>query len=178
MTPPTITPADPGRRLRAFLLDRLVLTSLDSVGVAAAYTWFLRDGRVLPGLAVVAGTVLVVGATSAVVLGRWGVSVGKAAVGLRVLSPDGGRPIGVRPALLRWALLGLATLPTLGLGSAALAWTALVDPGGRRRGWHDVWSRSWVVEPMAAPDTAEDVAPPAPMVNLTTARMLPGATLQ
>lgn len=177
MTPPTITTADPGRRLRAFLLDRLVLASLDSVGVAAAYAWFLRDGRWVPGLAVVVGTVLLVGATSAAVLGRWGVSVGKAAVGLRVVTPDGGRPIGLVRALRRWALLGLATLPTFGLGAAGLAWTALVDPGGRRRAWHDVWSGSWVVEPTDTPEPVEVVAP-TPIVNLTTARMLPGTSLQ
>jgi uncharacterized RDD family membrane protein YckC len=177
MTPSTISSASPRLRLRAFLVDRLVVACLDSVGVAAAYAWFLRDGRWLPGIAVVLGTVLLVGAVSAVVLGLWGVSAGKAAVGLRVVSPDGGHPIGVARALRRWALLGLATLPTLGLGTAALAWTALVDPGGRRRGWHDLWSGSWVVELAAVPEPAElATASPMTMVNLTTARLLPGVT--
>jgi len=178
VTTSTLSTADTRRRFLAFLVDRLVLWSLDSVGVAAAYAWYLADGRWLPGTVVVIGTVLLVGGASAAVLGVWGVSAGKAALGLRVVASEGLRPIGVRRALARSALLGLATVPTLGLGAAALAWTALVDPGGRRRGWHDVLSGSWVVGAVNVPEARPQAVAPAPMVNLTTARMLPGPGLQ
>ena len=43
-------------------------------------------------------------------------------------------------------LLALSTLPTFGLGTATLAWTALEDPSRERRGWHDRKARSIVVE--------------------------------
>jgi hypothetical protein len=67
-------------------------------------------------------------------------------LGLRVLSADNARPIGVLKAMLRTFMLGLAGLPTLGFGAAALAWTAMVDPSGWRRGWHDLRTGSVVVD--------------------------------
>ena len=91
-------------------------------------------------------TVLVSPRWSTRLLGIWGVSAGKALLGLRVLSLDDGRPVGLPRALLRTVLLGLATLPTFGFGLAALAWTAITDPGGSRRGWHDLQQRSLVVD--------------------------------
>ena len=88
--------------------------------------------------------VLVVGGASAVLLGVAGVSPGKSLAGLRVVHHETGAPIGVGPALLRTLILGVAALPTFCLGVATLAWTAVMDAGGWRRGWHDHVSQpSW-----------------------------------
>lgn len=168
-----MTTSERDRRVCAFVIDRVVSWSLDAVVLAVAYEGFLRAGRWLPGLTVAALGVLAVSLGSVVVLGTWGVSAGKALVGLRVVSSYDGRPIGVRRAVLRTGLLGLATLPTLGLGVVALAWTALVDPAGRRRGWHDVWAGSVVVDlrPTQA-GARHEPGQPVGMVNLTTAALL------
>jgi uncharacterized RDD family membrane protein YckC len=170
-------PAGLERRFYAFVLDRLLIGSLYAAAAAGAYAWFLRDGRWLPGSAVIAGATLLLVLVSSAALGAWGVSPGKAAVGLRVLDVHDGRPIGVPRALLRTLILGMATLPTFGLGAAALARTALSDPGGGRRGWHDLRARSWVVDvrPPEEPP-AEAVEEPRPVVNLTAMRLAPPPT--
>jgi uncharacterized RDD family membrane protein YckC len=169
-----LVPAGLDRRFYAFVLDRLLLWSLYAAAAAAAYAWFLREERWLPGLAVFTGAVLLLSLASAVVLGLWGVSAGKAALGLRVLDVDDARPVGVPRALLRTLVLGVATLPTFGFGAAALAWTAVADPSGRRRGWHDLRARSRVVD--VRPPEAPEVEPadePRPVVNLTAMRLVP-----
>lgn len=171
---PGVAPAGLDRRFYAFVLDRLVLWSLYAAAAAGAYAWFLRDERWLPGVAVVAGAVLILWVASAVVLGRWGLSAGKAAVGLRVVDADDGRPVGPARALLRTLLLGVATLPTFGFGAAALAWTAVADPSGRRRGWHDLRVRTVVVERHPEEEAADEpVDEPRPVVNLTAMRLVP-----
>ena len=172
--PVALVAAGLDRRFYAFVIDRLLLWSLYAAAAAGAYAWFLRDERWLPGAGVVGGAVLLLLLASATVLGIWGVSPGKAALGLRVLDVQDGRPIGVPRALLRTAVLGVATLPTFGFGAAALAWTAVADPGGHRRGWHDLRARSVVVD-VRPPDESpvEAVEHPRPVVNLTAARLVP-----
>jgi hypothetical protein len=104
------------------------------------------------------------------VLGLRGTSVGRAALGLRVVDHQSGEPIGVGPALLRTLLLGAGTLPTFGFGTASLAWTALADPA--RRGWHDHVTGSVVVDvrpPVVDEEPVEER--PRHIVNLTTARL-------
>ena len=74
-------------------------------------------------------------------------------------------------------MLGLATLPTFGLGLATLAWTAVMDPGRQRRGWHDALARSVVVD--VRPAVPEEVAAesgPRQVVNLTAMRLVPAPT--
>jgi uncharacterized RDD family membrane protein YckC len=169
-----LVPAGLERRFYAFVLDRLLLWSLYAAATAGAYAWFLRDERWLPGVSVIAAVVLFLQLVSAVVLGGWGVSAGKAALGLRVLDDQDGRPIGVPRAVLRTLVLGVATLPTFGFGTAALAWTAVADGGGRRRGWHDLQARSRVVDvrPPVEPEVPALEAP-RPVVNLTAMRLVP-----
>jgi uncharacterized RDD family membrane protein YckC len=169
-----LVPAGLDRRFSAFVLDRLLLWSLYAAAGAGAYAWFFREDRWLPGAGVVVAAVLLLGLVSASTVGLWGVSAGKAAVGLRVLDAETGRPVGVPRALLRVLVLGVATLPTFGFGAAALAWTAVVDPSGRRRGWHDLRTRTVVLERRApdepGPETRDE---PHPVVNLTTMRLVP-----
>jgi hypothetical protein len=111
-----------------------------------------------------------------VLVGVFGLTPGKAMLGLRVLSAEDARPIGVLRAMLRAVVLGVATLPTAGFGVAALAWTAMVDPSGWRRGWHDLRSGSVVVDVRPLPVLDEpDEETPRPVVNLTAMRLVPAS---
>jgi hypothetical protein len=76
--------------------------------------------------------------------------------------------------VLRTLILGLAGLPTFGLGVATLAQTALMDPERQRRGWHDRISHAIVVDLRPAPDLEEVVLDrPHHIVNLTALRLAP-----
>jgi uncharacterized RDD family membrane protein YckC len=166
----------PDRRFYAFVVDRLLAWGLYAGAAWAAYTYLIQPGRTWAGVAVIAGVVLLVGVVTALAVGLWGVTPGKALVGLRVLSAEDARPIGVKLALLRTVVLGVATLPTVGFGAAALALTAMLDPSGWRRGWHDVRARSVVVDvrPMPVVEEAE-VEAPRQVVNLTAMRLVPAS---
>ena len=169
----TLPAADLDRRFYAFVLDRLIAWS-----VVAAVAWVAYRYLVTPGLGaalvVVAITLLVVGLAFAVVLGRVGTSPGKALLGLRVVDVATGVPVGVLPAIQRTLILGVATLPTFGLGVATLAWTAVTDPSRMRRGWHDRVTDAVVVDVRPAPEApAVTEQPPRQIVNLTAMRLVP-----
>jgi uncharacterized RDD family membrane protein YckC len=167
-------PAGPDRRFYAFLLDRLLAWGGYAAAAWAAYVLIDRD-HVVGGVAVIVAAVLLAWMLSSVALGLWGLTPGKAMLGLRVHGEDG-EPIGVPRALLRTLVLGAATLPTLGFGAAALAWTALADPSGDRRGWHDRRAGSVVVD--VRPPVVEHESPveqPRPVVNLTAMRLVPAS---
>jgi hypothetical protein len=167
-------PADLDRRFYAFAVDRLVAWTIDAVAAYLAWRYLVDDGRVVAGVAAVATVVVVVYAGFAVVLGLTGSSPGNALVGIRVLGVGTGAPIGAGPGLLRQLVLGLATLPTFGLGTATLAWTAAMDPSGRRHGWHDRVSGSEVLDVRPAAEEPEEVeAGPRHVVNLTAMRLVP-----
>jgi hypothetical protein len=80
----------------------------------------------------------------------------------------------VPAAVLRTLVLGVAALPTFGLGVATLAWTAVMDAGGRRRGAHDRLTGSVVVDvrPLPALEVEADERP-RQIVNLTAMRLMP-----
>jgi len=157
--------ADADRRFYAFVIDTLAVAGAMS---AAAYA--------AQAPAAVLGAVALVGVFGALLAGGFGVTPGKALLGLRVLSVEDARPIGFPRAALRTAILGMATLPTAGLGAAALARTALVDPSGWRRGWHDLRTGSVVVDVRTTPVLAvPPVEPPQTVVNLTAMRLVPAA---
>jgi uncharacterized RDD family membrane protein YckC len=164
------------RRFYAFVLDRLLAWGLYAGAAWAAYTLLIEPGRLWAGVAAIAGTVLLVCVLTACCVGLWGVTPGKGLVGLRILSAEDARPIGFGPALLRTLVLGAATLPTVGFGVAALAWTALVDPTGWRRGWHDLRTGSVVVDVRPLPVVEEgEQESPRPVVNLTAMRLVPAS---
>jgi uncharacterized RDD family membrane protein YckC len=167
-------PAGLDRRFYAFAVDRLAAWPLIGAGVYAAYRLFLVDGDVWPGVALIVGVVALVGLVFAVVLGTMGGSPGKAAMGLRLVSVEEGRPMGVGRALLRTMVVGTATLPTFGLGLASLAWTALMDPRRQRRGWHDHLTHSIVVDIRPVAEHPLELAEaPRQVVNLTAMRLAP-----
>ena len=64
----------------------------------------------------------------------------------------------------------------LGFGLAALAWTAVMDPSGWRRGWHDLRVGSVVVDSRPAPVVEEpEEEAPRQVVNLTAMRLVPAS---
>ena len=168
--------AGPDRRFYAFVLDRLLGWGLYAAAVYASYTLLIEPGRLWAGVAAIAGAVLLVGLVTSLLVGIYGLTPGKASLGLRVLSAEDARPTGLPRAMLRTFLLGAATLPTAGFGAAALAWTAMVDPSGWRRGWHDLRAGSVVVDvrPLPVVDEPDDEAP-RQVVNLTAMRLVPAS---
>jgi uncharacterized RDD family membrane protein YckC len=168
--------AGPDRRFYAFVVDRIIAWGIFGGEAYAAYISLIEPGRLWTGVTAIAGTVLLVGMITSLLVGLFGITPGKAMVGLRVLSVEDARPIGVLRAMLRTFLLGAATLPTVGFGAATLAWTAMVDPSGWRRGWHDLRAGSVVVDVRPVPAVEEpDEEAPRQVVNLTAMRLVPAS---
>jgi len=162
------------RRFYAFMVDRLIAWTVVAAACWAAYELFWRDDQLWAGIALVAGVVVAVWVAFAVALGVVGTTPGKAAVGVRAVHVEAGEAIGFGRALLRGLVLGLATLPTFGIGLATLAWTAVADPTRRRRGWHDNVARSIVVDLRPEPSAPEEAdSGPRHVVNLTAMRLVP-----
>ena len=113
-------------------------------------------------------------------LGLTGTSPGKAVTGLRVVHHGTGTPIGVGPALLRSLVLGVAGLPTFGIGLATLAWTAVEDRGRQRRGWHDHLTHTVVVDVRPVVEVADTAVDDGPrhIVNLTAMRLVPAPPVE
>lgn len=173
-SPPTgTTPAGLEPRLLAYAVDRALGWGL-AAGIAVLVWRFVAPDSFWVALATFAGVVVLLGLVTAVAVGVAGTSPGKAAFGLRVVRRSDGRPIGVGPALMRGVALGLGGLPTLGLGCATLAWTAVADPDGDRRAVHDRFGDAMVVDTRARPVVDEpEAATPQQVVNLTAMRLLP-----
>lgn len=170
----TYPPAELDRRFYAFAVDRLVAWGLYAAASYAAWRYLIEPGDVGAGIAAIVASVLVVGLCFSLLLGLVGTSPGKALVGLRLVEASSGSAIGVGRALLRTLVLGVAALPTFGLGVATLAWTAVMDRGRQRRGWHDYVSHAVVVDVRPAPVVDEVVAErPRQIVNLTAMRLVP-----
>jgi uncharacterized RDD family membrane protein YckC len=168
--------AEADRRFHAFAVDRLVAWSIDAA-VAVVVVRTLADDHLLLGIAVIAATVLAVGLVFAVLQGSTGRTPGKSLTGLRLVDTVTERPIGVRRAVLRGLVLGLAAVP-FGFGLAALAWTSLADRSRLRRGWHDRLVSSIVVDVRPEPvvETPADEGP-RHVVNLTAMRLAPAHRL-
>ncbi|QVI58310.1 RDD family protein [Nocardioides faecalis] len=172
--PVTFPSAELDRRFTAFLVDRALGWGI-AAGVAYL-VWAMLDDRVWVALLTFAGTTVLLGALLAVLVGTTGLTPGKALVGLRVVRRTTGRPIGVLAALGRGCVLGLAGLPTVGLGLATLAWTAAADPGRQRRGLHDRFGEAVVVDVRPVPVVEEEAGErPQQIVNLTAMRLVPVA---
>jgi hypothetical protein len=167
---PDASPGGLEPRLHAFAADRVV-----DLGVPLALGWVLAATGQGVGVVVAAvlGAVLVLLLALAGLLGARGTSPGLALTGLRLVRVGDLAPVGFGPALKRQAVLLLAGAPTFGIGWATLAWTAVSDPEGLRRGWHDRLADSLVVDPSPAP--VAEVAPELPqqIVNLTAMRLAP-----
>ncbi len=170
---PTYPVAELDRRFYAFALDRALAWGLYLLAAALGWWAWGRDGLLYTVL-LVCGLAVLVTLGSGVLVGTRGATPGKSLVGLRVVHHGSGTTIGAGPGLVRALVLGVATLPTLGFGLAALAWTALADGRGHRRGWHDHRAGSVVVDvrPVVVVDEVE-VEAPRHVVNLTAMRLVP-----
>jgi len=159
------------RRFYAFAIDRLIAWGIYAVAGWAA--WWL-SGDALASALVVVGVVLLVSLVWCMMVGLAGITPGKAALGLRLVNRETGGPIGLGRAIVRQLVLGVAALPVFGLGIGMLAWTAVMDGSGLRRGWHDQVAHSAVVDVRPpAPTSVEEAAPPRRIVNLTAMRLMP-----
>ncbi len=171
---PTFPAAELDRRFYAFMIDRLIAWPLEGLAVFAAYHYLLREGAVVAGVAVIVAGVLLVGFVFSALQGLQGFTPGKVLLGLRVVHLGTGTPIGIVAAMIRSLILGFSALPTFGLGLATLAWTAVMDRGRQRRGWHDHMTESIVVDVRPTPVEAVEVDHgPRHVVNLTAMRLVP-----
>ena len=138
---PTVEAGDRGAgpSVYAFAIDRVIAWAIFAAAGFAAWLIFFRNDNPLPGVGLIAGVVLVVWLVGTVLTGSGGKTPGKTALGLRVVSDDSGSAAApsASAASVRQALLGLCTIPTLGIGTATFAWVAAMDDRGRRQGWHD-----------------------------------------
>jgi uncharacterized RDD family membrane protein YckC len=153
--PPGITAELAGRwsRLGAAIIDAIVysiiswLISAPLVGAAAMYD---QDSKHL-------GARLGANAITAVVAviyftfqhGRWGQSLGKRALGIRVVRAADGGPIGYGTALWRVGFTYLISFVTCGLGGLLDALWILWD--GQKQTLHDKVAKTYVVK-AGAPD--------------------------
>jgi uncharacterized RDD family membrane protein YckC len=138
-----------GRRVGAFAIDLGIAYGIAAVLIAVAVPVVIGVGATGDpvGFAVAAGTAcLVVGGGllawwlvySAMQGGRG--SLGQRALGLQLQEVDSGDRIGFWRALWRNIVFGLAGSIVVGYFSP------LFDSGGRRQGWHDMASRSVVLD--------------------------------
>jgi uncharacterized RDD family membrane protein YckC len=173
-TVPSTPVADLDRRFYAFAIDRAIAWGIDAAAAVLIFQLLIEPGNVWAGVAAIAAVVVLVGVVFAVVLGLTGTSPGMGISAIQVVRESSGTPIGVRDALLRQLILGVAALPTLGLGVATLAWTAVMDADGRRRGWHDHVAHSVVVDVRpVVEELPEEESGPRHVVNLTALRLVP-----
>ncbi len=176
--PPAYPPAGLDRRFYAFALDRLAAWPVIALAGLLAWRSLISEGSVAAGVGLVLAVALAVGAVHTALLGTHGSTPGKGLLGLRVVDVGTGGPIGLGPAALRTLVLAGAGAPTFGLGVAALAQSAVLDPERQRRGWHDRLAGSLVVDLRPPPQPVE---PPVgdgetvatQLVNLTAMRLAP-----
>lgn len=168
---PSVAPGGLDRRFYALAVDAALL---GAVFVLAGLAW-MRLAESRPGLAggLAAGTAVLELVAYGIFQGIAGTSPGKAATRLRLVSAADRTPIGVPRSVLRSLIVFFAAVPTFGLGLATLAWTALADRSGQRRGWHDRVAGSVVLEtrPMVEAPVVPPPEPPRELVNLSMMRL-------
>ncbi len=173
---PVPVPAGLDRRFLAFATDRLVqLGPGVASGVVASEAGLSLGASIGVGV----GVLLLVWLVLVTLVAVRGTSPGKQLTGLAVVRVDRpGEPVGFGAALRRCVVLALPGILTGGFAWLALAWTALVDGSGMRRGWHDRVAGTAVVDARPATPVEVDVEvaqTPTGVVNLTTLRLVPAA---
>lgn len=161
-TPSRAVPAELGRRFAAYVIDS-VLFGIGTLIVLVVVGWLLVTAAVaaassyssystIIGLLNLVQLLVGLGAGLLLValLGR-GASPGMRMLGLRLQRLDGGAP-GFGTALGRQLLLGLSSIIIVGPLSP------LFDTSGRRQGWHDRATHTWVVDSRAG--SAAPAQPP------------------
>lgn len=170
--PPQLVLAGFGQRLAAFAIDVVIVGVLATGGVAAVWIGVVLQDRppILTG-AMAAATFGVVTCLPLVYetvgVGLYGCTPGKAALGLRVVGPDGTVPIGVGRGLVR-TLARMVSGMVLYIGYLMALWD------DERRTLHDIMADTRVVRVRASALHVEPQRPGAVAVQITA---LLGATV-
>ncbi|MDM7853761.1 RDD family protein [Cellulomonas alba] len=146
------------RRVGAFVVD-LVLAFAASGWVALVVR--PADGDALPVgvLAAAGGLGVVLAVVQWVLHGRRGWTFGRLLTDIRTVDAETRRPIGMGRVLVRGLVVAAGALACL-VGAFLVLASPLVDPTGRRRGWHDRAARDEVLDARALrPGAADDPAP-------------------
>jgi uncharacterized RDD family membrane protein YckC len=135
-------PGGTGRRVVARVIDVVLL----AVCALVLSELTVYDERNHVERAVIAGSAL---ACSMIyeILGIWryGMTVGKRAVGLRVAPTGDATEISLRRAILRCGLFYIAGASTCGAGALLVAISPAFDRSDEQRGWHDRLAHTVVV---------------------------------
>jgi len=176
-----IVSAAPPRRMLAFVLDVLVLLAVTAplwlvagdLGRAidnlfsdpGAAGHALRDALIPLVIGLGLGFVLLT--VQLIVGGVRGVTIGKAAFGLRAVSADTLLKPGIANMMLRGAIVWTPGVLLPVLGAVPFLASGLADPTGRGRGWHDRASGVWLVDVRAGLDPRDREALRAARRELT-----------
>jgi uncharacterized RDD family membrane protein YckC len=136
--------ASGGQRIAGALIDGLLTSMVVVIPLLFGFVEIEDMERQLP-TPLVLGLFLFGAIYTIVPTALWGQTLGKIAIGTRVVAEEDGSLPGWRRAALRWALPGVAgRLPFVGLWvSLAVMASLVVDP--RRRGLHDRFAGTIVV---------------------------------
>jgi uncharacterized RDD family membrane protein YckC len=128
-------------RMAAVLLDMIVQLSALAAVLTAALVLIAPDAAVAAGISVTAYALVVIGYSTAFETLSRGLTLGKMAFGLRVVSDDGG-PERFRQALVR-ALTGVIEIWSI-VGAPIGLFTSIVSTRGKRLG--DMFAGTYVIQ--------------------------------
>ncbi|WP_055493260.1 RDD family protein [Streptomyces sp. TP-A0356] len=157
--------ASMGRRLGARLIDGVVLSVVylvlsvagvaGSVGAAkncdpnaADYQTCINNasGNIVAAAGAVVGALAVCGLLYEwLMVGLVGATLGKMAVGLRVVKADTGQKPGLGSSFIRWIIPMVGSL-ACGIGQLLVYLSPFWDKSGRQQGWHDKAASTMVVQ--------------------------------
>lgn len=148
------SPAGMGKRLLARLIDGLLLLVVflalaipmgvfSAMSPSANSTAF--DGaRIGANLAFNAVALLLGAAYEIGLIGARGATIGKQAMGIKVINIETGAVPGFGPAALRWLIPAIGSF-FCGIGELLVYVSPFFDSSGRQLGWHDKVAKTQVV---------------------------------
>lgn len=156
-------PASLGKRLLARVIDLVTALVLGGGLLVGGLVGQYRADEPAVSAVTVVGAVLLVGHALVQwwLLGSRGYTLGRMLTGLRVLTADQGRPIGMLRAFVREAVVAATWLVPV-VGQVLLAASAARDRTDRRRGWQDraagdvVFDVNVGVDPVHVPPTPRE----------------------
>jgi uncharacterized RDD family membrane protein YckC len=128
-------------RMAAVLLDMIVQLSVLALVLVGTFLLITPDGAVAAGISVTAYALIVIGYSTVFETLSRGLTLGKMAFGLRVVSDDGG-PERFRQALVR-ALTGMIEIWSI-VGAPIGLFTSIVSSRGKRLG--DMFAGTYVIQ--------------------------------
>jgi len=157
--------ASMGRRFGARAIDAVVFsiiyTVLAVVGVAGAfasandcdpnavdYSTCINDasGDIAAKFGAVIGVLGIIGLLyELVMIAAFGATLGKLAVGIRVVKVDTGQKPGLGSAFIRWVIPMVGSL-ACGIGALLVYLSPFWDKSGRQQGWHDKAASTMVIQ--------------------------------